>query len=80
MTAKDLNRDAKRFVKKVKKNWESNYTSEADEKEFKEEFMRLYLADPKAEYFNRNMLAAMIRINIRYRFVSLHNFFIGISL
>lgn len=80
MTTQELNRDTKRLVKKVKAYWAKNEINSDTIKEIEKEFMRLYLSDPKAEYFNRNMLASMIRINITYTFVPLNTFFIGISL
>ena len=46
----------------------------------KDEFTTLYHADKKFEYMNIKSIKIMLRLNLRYRFIPLHNFGSAISL
>ncbi|MEX0594967.1 MAG: hypothetical protein WD512_00580 [Candidatus Paceibacterota bacterium] len=79
MTNRQLNRDVKRLLKahrerrrefqkgNVDKGWEI-------EKEIQSEIRRLYYADTKLEYISKNNLLIMLRLNLRYRAITLHHF------
>ena len=80
MTSLELNRDIKRLNKAIKKAEKDN-TFKCDIKEqFKSEFFRLYHADNKAEYMNKQSVLIMFRLNLSYRFQSLHLFFINVEI
>lgn len=44
------------------------------------EYKRLYRLDPKFEYMNKNSIRIMLRLNLLYRIISLHNFGLEINL
>ena len=71
MTKQELNRDIKRLYKNITPN---------NSEQFEEEFRRLYFADKSFEYTNLNNLKIMFRLNLRYRFIALHQFGLSIDL
>lgn len=73
MTKQELNRDIKRLSKHFA-------TDKAGTPEFEKEFKRLYYADSSFEYINLENLKAMLRINLRHRFIALHQFGLMINL
>jgi hypothetical protein len=82
MTKQELNRDVKRLLKKAKaitKGLQNSEYYDAIEKEVKPEFFRLYRADTKFEYMNKESILIMLRLNLRHRFEPLHMFGIYID-
>lgn len=71
MTKQELNRDVKRLA---------NKHTNMNEADLNKEFKRLYYADSNFEYMNLNSLKMMLRLNLRYRFVPLHQFGLMINL
>jgi hypothetical protein len=85
MTTKELNRDAKRLLALSKtltddlfQNNPVKYDSIVDA--VKAEISRLYYADSKFEYANKQTILILMRLNLRYRAVVLHVFGINIEL
>ncbi len=66
MGTKELNRDIKKLQRLV--------LNEGNEGLIRSEFVRLYYADLEFKYMNRSSILIMLRINIRFRIISLHNF------
>jgi hypothetical protein len=76
MTTQELNRD----IKRLQKTFEKMQQMKTDDYfsmlhgEFKKEFMRVYRADSKFKYINRESILILLRINLSCRFVALHSF------
>jgi len=68
MTKQELNRDIKRLVKNSENITDKN--RDAIEKEF----LRLYRADKTFEYMNLYSVKMMLRLNVRHRYIPLHQF------
>jgi len=75
MTKQELNRDIKRLWKRNLEAIETSYNHDYEEKisDIKKEWLRLWGADPEAEYMNVESLKAMLRMNGRHRFKALHS-------
>jgi len=71
MTKQELNRDIKRLA--------NNHHS-MEEADVKNEIKRLYYADSTFEYMNLNSVKMLLRLNLRYRVISLHVFGLHIDL
>ena len=85
MTAKEVNRDIKRLnnlVKSLKKLHKDNNEAyfRDIEKSVKPEFKRLYNADDSFNSFNLESVKIMLRLNLSFRFVSLHTFGLNIDI
>jgi len=87
MTTKELNRDIKRLEKEIfKMSQNCEKTGNNDEYFFyiandaKKEFTRLFHADATFEYMNRESVLIMLRLNLRHRFIQLHQFGSAINL
>lgn len=82
MTAAQLNRDIKKLANEFYRLSFENADDQYDfiEGKGKKEFMRLYNADENFEYMNLQSVKLMLRLNLRHRFVALHNFGLKISL
>ena len=76
MTPRELNKD----IKSLKDKCVRNYPSQSEEEDVKKEFLRLYLADRKFEYMNKQSVLIMFRLNLRFRFVGLHTFGLHLNL
>lgn len=68
MTKQELNRDIRRLSKMT-----------GTEQEVRAEFLRLYRADDNFEYMNAESIRIMLQMNLRYRFIALHRFGLGIE-
>lgn len=80
MTKQELNRDIKRFYNKVETLLNGDNKAlfyKYIETDGKKEFNRLYFADTTTEYLNKNSLVMMINLNLRYRFIAYHVFYIN---
>lgn len=73
MTTAELNRDIKRLAKQLG-------TDKEHTEEFKKEFLRLYGADNDFKYSNKDSVLTLLRINLRHRFIALHQFGIHITI
>lgn len=73
MTKQELNRDIKRLAKQFG-------TEKENTPEFEKEFKRLYFADREFTYMNKDSVLIMLRINLRHRFIALHQFGINITI
>jgi len=85
MTKQELNRDIKRVIKKALTLEAQNFDSISDTyyrelDQLKLELHRLYLADRTMEYMNIHNIKAMLRLNVRYRYMPLHEFGLFIDL
>ena len=81
MTTKQLNADIKKLYANIKKYKEANgSTYEYIDNVAKAEFKRLYYADIKFEYMNKQSILIMLRLNLRHVFFPLHSFGILINL
>ena len=82
MTAKELNRDIKRLNSELyRMSFEDqDKYFEYVNGEAKSEFLRLYHADNKMEYMNKQSVLTMFRLNLKHRFVTFHTFGINIEL
>ena len=76
MTNQELNRDVKRLLKLAVSNKET-YT--ADER-IKTEISRLYHADREFISMSKTSALILLRLNLRYRAIPLHNFGLHIEL
>ena len=83
MTKAELNRDIKRLKKAFDKrklgdtnNWVPKdwVDYEEEQEKLRQEFLRLYRADPNFEYYNLLSLKIMLLINNSLRAVPFHNF------
>ena len=82
MTKAQLNRDIKRLKNEIYR------MSFEDLKQYQRyllieacnEFTRLYNADRKFEYMNKDSVLTMLKLNLSHRFMPLHNFGINIEL
>ncbi len=72
MTKSELNRDIKRLAKQFG-------TDYAQTEAFEKEFKRLYYADSDFQYNNKDSVLTMLRINLRHRFIALHQFGLNIT-
>ena len=71
MTKKELNRDIKRLA--------NNYQNMGEE-DLRKEFKRLYYWDPAMDLMNVYSVRMMLRLNLKYRFISLHYYGTAIDL
>jgi len=80
MTATELNRDVKRLLKNIKaaEVWPAN--QDYIQNGARKEFLRLYWADTKFEYMNRQSILIMLRLNLKYHFEPTHMFGIFIEI
>ena len=82
MTKQELNRDIKRLHAKFK-SMEGKTTEEIVlfiMNEGRREFIRLYNEDIRFEKMNLASLKFMLRLNLKHRYISLHNFGLLISI
>lgn len=73
MKTSELNRDIRRLNSEIKKN-SATGGHQYIESYAKKEFKRLYAADNQFIYMNKQSVLIMLRLNLRYRFVPLHQF------
>jgi hypothetical protein len=78
MTKAQYNRDVKR-LRKAAKDFDRT-AGLPDIAPLKTEWWRLYNADRKFEFANKESVLTLLRVNLRYRFTSLHNFGIYIEI
>lgn len=80
MTPQELNRDIKRLVKKYHaiKGTEDYFARVKDTIE--PEWIRIYRADREMTYMNKESIKAMLRMNLLFRFIPLHQFGLNIEL
>lgn len=76
MTKQELNRDCKRLLKLAIEN-SRNLESEG---QIRSEIQRLYCADREFRALNRQSILILLRLNLRYRAIPLHNFGLFIEL
>ena len=80
MTAAEHNNRIKFFYRRLKE-YEANNPKKYDTKEvFMKEFEELYRADNQFKLCDKDSLLILLRLNIRYRFVHLHQFGLFIDL
>jgi hypothetical protein len=85
MTNQELNRDIKRLLKAIQKA-HSNYDNDSMtyyrfiENDAKKEFTRLFYADKEFTAMTKSSILIMLRLNVRHRFIALHNFGININI
>ena len=79
MTKLELNRDIKRLRAYYTVN-KNNAVTEIDPQYLEAEFLRLYRADSSFESMNKRNILFMLRLNLRHRFVPLHQYGIFINL
>lgn len=77
MTNLELNRDIKRLSNKVKNRTDGSIQFED---EIKNELRRLYYADREFTAMNKQSVLILLRLNLRYRAITLHHFGISINL
>ena len=75
MTTKELNNRISQMYEKQNKEIDFCYSTD-----FEKEFLSLYNSDAKFEQMSKRSILIMLRLNIRYRFVALHNFGIFINI
>lgn len=76
MKKSELNRDIKRLnnnLLKAQKLSQDEY-SELIDNTARKEFLRLYYADRDFTYMNLTSIKIMLRLNVKFRFIALHNF------
>lgn len=74
MTPLELNRDIKRLGKKFKEYNKSNEFDANIDTYFKAEIRRLYYADDTFKTMNKASVLTLVRMNLRYRAITLHFF------
>lgn len=86
MTNAELNRDVARLGRKVKnrkRTLDAQATPitneqwkvlDAEEEEIRKEIRRLYRADDTFEVLSRKSILTLLRLNLTYRAIPLHNF------
>lgn len=74
MEKSHLNRDIKRLWKAYK-----NDKDIENLEEFKKEFLRLYYADRNLEFLNVRSIKILTTLNLKKRFIQLHQWMIGID-
>ena len=82
MKTQELNRDVKRLLKRAI-DLENNHSNEeyyATEPEMKKEISRLLWADEEFTELNRKSILILIRLNLRYHAIPLHQFGLHIDL
>ncbi len=85
MTNKELNRDINRLHILVQKLCNDDKIQVNDyymkvTSDVKPEFKRLYNADQRFKYMNRKSVLIMLRLNLKYRIISFHQFGMFIEL
>lgn len=75
MTPQELNRDIKRLRKYVKEQ-----IPFSDDEYVKKELSRLYYADDKFQYMNKESVITLLRLNVRFRAIPLHMFGIMVDI
>lgn len=88
MTNSELNRDVKRLKNLINKTSEKMCMGTNDNTPYFDwlntfvlkEFKRLYYADDKFEAMNKANILFMLRLNLRHRFIALHQFGINIDI
>lgn len=73
MTNYELNLSIARLAKRVQKLDRLNTTSEQEE-EIKAELRRLYRVDDTFTSLSKNSVLRLLRLNLRFREIPLHNF------
>ena len=82
MTASELNKAVKKLNSELcRMSFEdTGKYFEYIEKEAKNEFIRLYYADKTLESLSKRNILVMFRLNLKHRFIALHNFGVDIKL
>lgn len=79
MTKRELNNGIKKLHAEIAKRVDTpdyfNYVDGVAKKEY----LRLYNADNTFESFNKESIKILIRLNLKHRFISIHNFGIHIN-
>jgi len=82
MTPQELNRDIKRLLKAIVKRVEEKHETGCQidiYREFYNEYKRLYYTDREFEDMNRQSIRIMVRLQIKYRFITHHHFGLHIT-
>ena len=82
MTASELNKAVKKLNSELyRMSFEdTGKYFEYIAKEAKNEFIRLYCADKTLESLSKRNILVMFRLNLKHRFIALHNFGVDIKL
>jgi DNA repair ATPase RecN len=79
MTNQELNRDIKRLAKLAANYTKANENVPETRKQITDEVKRLFNADNSFENMNKESVLTLLRLNLRYVVIPLHNFGIHIN-